>query len=162
MLARARALVAEPDDARALHEEAIDRLGRCRATTQLARARLLYGEWLRRSRHPRDARGHLRAAHEMFTSMGANAFAERARAELAATGERPRRWTVDTMELLTPQEARIAELVSEGASNSAIAAQLYISSRTVEYHLSKIFRKVGVSSRTQLTRSLIEEPRPQD
>jgi DNA-binding CsgD family transcriptional regulator len=155
ILTRSRALVADKRDAAALYEEAIERLGRSRATPQLARARLVYGEWLRRSRRRKDAREQLRIAHQMFAAMGADAFAERARSELAATGERSRRWTAETMDLLTPQEARIARLVAEGASNADIAAQLFISPRTVEYHLSKVFRKLGVSSRTQLARAFL-------
>jgi DNA-binding CsgD family transcriptional regulator len=156
VLARSRALLAPDGDAESLYEVAIDHLKRCRATPQLARARLLYGEWLRRARRRRDAREQLRAAHQMFASMGAEAFAERAAMELAATGKRARARTVETMELLTSQEERIARLAGEGVSNSEIAAQLLISPRTVEYHLHKVFRKLGVASRTQLAHSLLE------
>ena len=156
LLARSRALLAPDGDAESLYEVAIDHLKRCRATPQLARARLLYGEWLRRARRRRDAREQLRAAYQMFASMGAEAFAERAAMELAATGKRARARTVETMELLTSQEERIARLAGEGVSNSEIAAQLLISPRTVEYHLHKVFRKLGVASRTQLAHSLLE------
>ena len=156
LLARSRALLAPDGDAENLYEVAIDHLKRCRATPQLARTRLVYGEWLRRARRRRDAREQLRAAYQMFASMGAEAFAERAAMELAATGKRARPRTVETMELLTAQEERIARLAGEGVSNSEIAAQLLISPRTVEYHLHKVFRKLGVASRTQLAHSLLE------
>jgi len=156
LLARSRALLAPDGDAENLYEVAIVHLKRCRATPQLARTRLVYGEWLRRARRRRDAREQLRAAYQMFASMGAEAFAERAAMELAATGKRARPRTVETMDLLTAQEARIARLAGEGVSNSEIAAQLLISPRTVEYHLHKVFRKLGVASRTQLAHSLLE------
>jgi DNA-binding CsgD family transcriptional regulator len=155
-LARSQALLASGREAEALYREAIDRLQRCRATTQLARARLLYGEWLRRARRRMDAREELRAASQLFESMGALAFADRAQNELAATGERVHGRTPATLELLTPQERRIATLVAQGASNSGAAARLFISSRTVEYHLAKIFRKLRISSRSELARSLPE------
>ncbi len=156
LLARSRALLAPDGDAENLYEVAIDHLKRCRATPQLARARLVYGEWLRRARRRRDAREQLRAAYQMFASMGAEAFAERAAMELAATGKRARPRTVESMQLLTAQEERIAQLAGKGGSNSEIAAQLLISPRTVEYHLHKVFRKLGVASRTQLAHSLLE------
>lgn len=156
LLARSRALLAPDGDAESLYEVAMHHLKRCRATPQLARARLLYGEWLRRARRRRDAREQLRAAYQMFASMGAEAFAERAAMELAATGKRARARTVETMGLLTSQEARIARLAGEGVSNPEIAAQLLISPRTVEYHLHKVFRKLGVASRTQLAHSMLE------
>jgi DNA-binding CsgD family transcriptional regulator len=155
-LARSQALLASGREAEALYREAVDRLQRCRATTQLARARLLYGEWLRRARRRMDAREELRAASQLFESMGALAFADRAQNELAATGERVHRRTPETLELLTPQESRIAGLVAQGASNSEAAAHLFISSRTVEYHLAKVFRKLRISSRSELDRSLRE------
>jgi DNA-binding CsgD family transcriptional regulator len=156
MLARSRALLAEGEAAEQLYEEAIDHLKRCRVTPQLARARLIYGEWLRRERRRRDARKQLRMAHEIFASMGAAAFADRAGVELYATGERTHRRTVEAVDLLTPHEVHIARLAAEGASNLQIAAQLFISPRTVEYHLSKVFRKLGIGSRTQLSRRLLE------
>ena len=121
---------------------------------QLGRTHLVHGEWLRRQRRRRDARGQLRTAHEMFTAMGAGAFAERARIELLATGERARQRTAQTETELTPQEAQIARLVSEGESNRDIAAQLFLSPSTVDYHLRKVFRKTGVTSRTQLARTM--------
>jgi DNA-binding CsgD family transcriptional regulator len=156
VLARSQALLVAGREAEGLYREAIDHLRRSRARTQLARARLVYGEWLRRERRRRDAREELRAASQLFESMGALAFADRAQSELAATGERVHRRTPETLELLTPQERRIATLVSEGAPNAEVAAQLFISSRTVEYHLAKIFRKLRISSRSELARSLLE------
>jgi DNA-binding NarL/FixJ family response regulator len=119
---------------------------------ELARTHLLYGEWLRRERRRIDAREHLRTAFDAFTSMGAEAFARRAERELLATGEHARKRTVDTLGDLTPQEAQISRLAAQGDSNKEIAAQLYISPSTVEYHLHKVFRKLGVKSRTQLAR----------
>ena len=154
LLARSRALLAADDNAEQLYEEAIGHLEQCRVRPQLARAYLLYGEWLRRQRRRRDAREQLRIAHEMFTSMGAGAFAERARVELLATGERARQRTAEAQDELTPQEAQIARLVSQGESNRDIAAQLFLSPSTVDYHLRKVFRKVGVASRTQLARAM--------
>ena len=156
VLARSQALLVAGREAEGLYREAIDHLQRSRARTQLARARLVYGEWLRRERRRRDAREELRAASQLFESMGALAFADRAQSELAATGERVHRRTPETLELLTPQERRIATLVSEGAPNAEVAAQLFISSRTVEYHLAKVFRKLRISSRSELDRSLHE------
>ena len=159
LLARSRALLASDADAEPLYEEAIGHLGQCRARPQLARAHLVHGEWLRRQRRRRDARAQLRAAHDMFTSMGAEAFAERARLELLATGERGRQRIAGTAGELTPQEAQIARLVSEGDSNRDIAALLFLSPSTVDYHLRKVFRKAGVTSRTQLARVMAADPR---
>ena len=136
------------------YAESIDRLGRTGMTTHLARSRLLYGEWLRREKRRIDAREQLRAAREVFTRMGAGSFASRAERELAATGERVRRRDVQPVLELTPQEAQIARLASEGQSNPEIAAQLFLSPRTVEYHLHKIFTKLNITSRGQLARAL--------
>jgi DNA-binding CsgD family transcriptional regulator len=155
--ARSRALLSDGDAAEELHREAVARLGRGRAGAHLARAHLLYGEWLRRERRRLEARNQLRTAHEMFISMGANGFGERAARELLATGERARKRTVETTLELTPQELQIARLAQTGLSNQEIAARLFISSRTVEYHLHKIFNKLGITSRTQLDRVLTRE-----
>jgi DNA-binding CsgD family transcriptional regulator len=152
--ARTRALLGEGEAAEGHYREAIDRLGRTRHLPELARAHLLYGEWLRRQRRRGYARDQLRTAFAMFDAMGMEAFAGRARAELRATGERASPRGPGAPELLTPQEEQIARLVAEHLSNREIAARLFISSSTVEYHLRKIFRKLGVSSRTQLTRTL--------
>jgi len=150
--ARSRALLTDGDAAESLYREAIERLGRTRLRPELARAHLLYGEWLRRQHRRLDARAELRIAHEMFTGFGMEAFTERARVELEATGERARKRTVDTLGELTPQEAQISRLVAQGQTNREIAAQLFISPNTVEYHLHKVFRKLGLKSRTQLAR----------
>jgi DNA-binding CsgD family transcriptional regulator/tetratricopeptide (TPR) repeat protein len=148
--ARSRALLTGGDAAESLYREAIERLRRTRLAPELARARLLYGEWLRREHRRLDARNELRIAHDTFTGFGMEAFAERARVELEATGERGRKRTVDTRDQLTPQETQIARLAANGHTNREIAAQLFISPSTVEYHLRKAFRKLGVKSRTQL------------
>jgi DNA-binding CsgD family transcriptional regulator len=150
--AGSRALLSEGQDAEPLHREAVERLARSRAVLDLARARLRYGEWLRREYRRVDAREQLRGAYEMFSDMGAEAFAERARHELLATGETARKRTDDTRDVLTPQEAHIARLARDGRSNPEIAAQLFISPRTVEYHLRKVFLKLDISSRNQLSR----------
>ena len=133
---------------------AIERLGRTRIRADLARAHLLYGEWLRRERRRLDARKELRLAHDLFSDFGMEAFAERARVELEATGEHARKRTFDTLGQLTPQEAQISRLVARGDTNREIAAQLFISPSTVEYHLAKVFRKLDVKSRTQLARRM--------
>jgi DNA-binding CsgD family transcriptional regulator len=148
--ARLHALLSSGDDADALYKEAISRLARTSLRVQLARTHLLYGEWLRRERRRVDARAQLRTAHEFFRDAGVEAFAERARLELEATGERARKRTVDTQNDLTPQETRVARLAAQGETNREIAARLFISASTVEYHLGKAFRKLGVKSRTQL------------
>ena len=154
--ARSRALLSDTEAAENFYREAIDRLGRTRLRVDLARACLLYGEWLRRERRRLEAREQLRRAHELFTKFGMEAFAERARVELEATGEHARKRTVDTRDDLTPQEAQISRLAAEGATNREIAAQLFISASTVDYHLRKAFRKLGVKSRTQLARRLLQ------
>jgi DNA-binding CsgD family transcriptional regulator len=150
--ARSQALLVDDQGAEDFYVEAIDRLGRCRIAVDLARAHLVYGEWLRRSRRRLDARKELRAAYDRFSAFGMEAFAERARIELLATGERAQKRTMDTVDQLTPQEAQISRLVTQGLSNREIAAQLFISPSTVEYHLGKVFRKLNVKSRTQLAR----------
>ncbi|MDX6343884.1 MAG: hypothetical protein QOH87_4022 [Trebonia sp.] len=152
--ARSRALLAGKEAAEDLYREAIDRLARNGLRIELARTHLLYGEWLRRQRRRRDARGQLRAAYEIFTSAGARAFAERARAELRATGEHAPKQTTATRDALTAREAHIARLAGQGASNPEIAAQLFISAATVAYHLRKVFAKLGISSRGQLASAL--------
>jgi DNA-binding CsgD family transcriptional regulator len=152
--ARSRALLAHGEGAEKLYREAIDRLEPTRLPVDLARARLLYGEWLRRDRRRIDARQQLRIAYDFFSDAGMEAFAERARIELRATGDQARERTPDALDQLTPQEAQISRLVAEGHTNREIAAQLFISPSTVEYHLSKAFRKLDVKSRTQLARRI--------
>jgi len=148
--ARSRALLSDGEEAEPSYREAINRLGRTRVRSELARAHLLYGEWLRRDGRRIDAREQLRSAHEMFTDMGMNAFAERAARELLATGERARRNVVESRDDLTSQEAQIARLARDGLSNPEIGAQLFLSPRTVEWHLSHVFDKLGVRSRRHL------------
>jgi DNA-binding CsgD family transcriptional regulator/tetratricopeptide (TPR) repeat protein len=149
--ARCRALLTGDES---LYRASIERLARCRAAFELARSRLLYGEWLRRENRRMDAREQLREAHDRFIHMGAEAFAERTRRELLATGETVRRITPDTPDALTPQEIQVARLARQGHSNPEIGAELFISPRTVEYHLSKVFRKLDVSSRRELRDAL--------
>jgi DNA-binding CsgD family transcriptional regulator len=150
--ARSRALVSSGADAEDHYREAIDRLSLTRVRGELARAHLLYGEWLRRERRRSQAREQLRTAHEMFTTIGMEAFADRAARELRATGETARKRTVATSGQLTPQETQIARLARDGLTNKEIAGRLYLSTRTVEYHLHKVFAKLGVTSRNQLGR----------
>jgi DNA-binding CsgD family transcriptional regulator len=141
-----------------LYREALAHLGRTRVRWALARTHLLYGEWLRRERRRTDAREQLRIAYEMFIAMGAEGFAERAERELLATGERASKRIVETADQLTAQEAQVARLARDGLSNSEIGARLFISSRTVQYHLHKVFTKLGIRSRTQLERVLPSGP----
>jgi DNA-binding CsgD family transcriptional regulator len=150
--ARSAALLSDSAAAETLYREAIERFDRGRLAVHLPRAQLVYGEWLRRENRRVEARDQLRAAHETFNGLGAEAFAERARRELLATGETARRRTDDTRGILTPQEAQVARLARDGYSNPEIGAQLFISSRTVQYHLRKVFRKLDISSRSQLGR----------
>jgi DNA-binding CsgD family transcriptional regulator len=150
--AGSHALLSDRADAEPLYREAVERLARTRGVVHLARARLLYGEWLRRENRRVDAREQLRAAHEVFSVIGADGFAERARDELLATGETVRRRTDDARGVLTPQEAHIARLAKDGLSNPEIGAQLFISPRTVQYHLRKVFLKLEITSRNQLNR----------
>ena len=156
--ARVRALLGEGEAAERCHRESIDRLGRTRVRVQLARAHLLYGEWLRRQRRRLDARAQLRIAHGLLEAMGIEAFAERAGRELQATGETARKRTVATRDALTAQEAVIARLACAGLSNPEIGARLSISARTVQYHLGKVFAKLAISSRGQLDRVLPTDP----
>jgi DNA-binding CsgD family transcriptional regulator len=154
MQARCRALLSEGERAERLYQEAIERLARTRRRPELARAHLLYGEWLRRENRRVDARVQLRAAHDQFTSIGMEAFADRARAELQVTGEKVRKRTVETRDDLTAQERQIAALARQGLSNPEIAARLFLSPRTVEWHLRNVFTKLGIRSRRELSRAL--------
>jgi ATP/maltotriose-dependent transcriptional regulator MalT len=157
--ARSRALLADGDAAERSYLEAIERLSRTRLRPELARAHLLYGEWLRREGRRIDARDQLRTAHDMFVAIGMEAFAERTRRELVATGETVRKRSPDTREDLTPQEEQIARLAREGLSNPEIGAQLFLSSRTVEWHLRKVYGKLHISSRRELRAALPEAGR---
>ena len=154
MQARCRALLSKGESAARLHREAIERLARTRRRPELARAHLLYGEWLRRENRRRDARVQLRAAHDQLASIGMEAFADRARAELQLTGEKVRKRTVETRDDLTPQERQIAALARQRLSNPEIAARLFLSPRTVEWHLRNAFMKLGIHSRRELTHVL--------
>ena len=148
--ARSRALLSDGETADRLYREAIERLGRTRMGAELARAHLVYGEWLRRENRRAEARDQLRAAHEMLTDMGMEGFADRARGELLATGETVRKRTVETLTDLTAQEAQIAKLARDGRTNQEIGSQLFISPRTVEWHLGNVFTKLGITSRKDL------------
>jgi DNA-binding CsgD family transcriptional regulator len=152
--ARSRALVSEGEDADGLYQAAIDRLRCTRMRAELARAHLVYGEWLRRERRHRDARNQLRTALAMFRTMGAQGFADRTGRELLATGESARKRTIDARGKLTAQEAEVARLARDGLSNADIGGRLFISPRTVEYHLHKVFAKLDITSRMQLAHAL--------
>jgi DNA-binding CsgD family transcriptional regulator len=155
--ARSRALVSEGREAERYYAEAVERLGLTPLRPEVAWAHLLFGEWLRRENRRLDARHQLRAAYDLFTEMGAEAFAERARSELLATGEKVRKREVDTYHQLTPQEEHIVRLARDGRANREIAAELFLSTRTVEWHLCKVFAKLGIASRRELQEAL---PRP--
>jgi len=152
--ARVRALLSEGEVADGLYRQSIEHLSGTRLRPQLARAHLLYGEWLRRERRSLEAREELRTALEMFTSMGTEAFAARAERELLATGEHVRKRSVEARQELSAQEAQVARLARDGLSNREIAARLFISPHTVHYHLRKVFAKLNISSRNQLARVL--------
>ena len=156
--ARSRALVSEGAVAERLYREAVERLRRTKLRADLARSHLLYGEWLRRENRRVDARVQLRAAHDQFASIGMEGFAERARAELQATGEKVRKRTIESRDDLTAQERQIAAMARQGLSNPEIAAQLFLSPRTVEWHLRNVFSKLGIRSRRELSRALARSP----
>ena len=152
--ARSRALVSEGREAEHCYAEAVERLGRTQLRPELARAHLLFGEWLRRENRRLDARHQLRTAYDLFTAIGAEAFAERACGELLATGEKVRKREIGTYSQLTSQEEHIVRLAREGRTNPEIAAELFISTRTVEWHLRKVFAKLGITSRRDLHSAL--------
>jgi DNA-binding CsgD family transcriptional regulator len=156
--ARCRALLADPAAAEPLYREAVERLGRTRLRGERARAHLLYGEWLRREGRRKDARSQLRTAHAMLSDIGAEAFAERARRELVATGETVRKRRDETRDQLTAQELQIALLAHDGLSNPEIGARLFLSPRTVEWHLHKVFTKLGIRSRRELDAAFTHVP----
>jgi DNA-binding CsgD family transcriptional regulator len=156
--ARVRALLSDGELADRYYRESIERLGRTRVRAQLARAHLLYGEWLRRQRRRGEAREQLRTAYEMLDAMGIAAFAERASRELLATGETARKRIVETAVELTAQESQVARLARDGLSNPQIATRLFISARTVQYHLGKVFTKLDITSRAQLAQALPRDP----
>ena len=155
--ARSRALVTEGDAAEGLYQDSIMHLDRSRVRAELARAHLLYGEWLRRRRRRGEAREQLRTARDMLEAMGMDAFADRARRELGATGETARKRTAATAadQELTAQEAQIARLARDGLSNPEIGARLFISPRTVQHHLGNVFAKLSITSRSQLSYVLL-------
>jgi DNA-binding CsgD family transcriptional regulator len=152
--ARSRALVSKGREAGQYYAQAVERLSRTRLRPELGRTHLLYGEWLRRENRRLDARHQLHAAYQLFAAIGADAFAERARSELLATGEKVRKRDVDTYNRLTPQEEHIARLARGGHTNPEIAAELFISTRTVEWHLRKVFAKLGITSRRELQNAM--------
>jgi DNA-binding CsgD family transcriptional regulator len=157
--ARSRALLSRGANAEDAFRDAIEHLSRTRVQAELARTHLLYGEWLRRANRRIDARGQLNVAHEMFNTMGMKSFAVRTRRELIATGASVRKRNVETRVDLTAQEAQIARLARDGLSNPEIGAQLFLSARTVEWHLGKVFTKLDISSRKQLRAALPEDSR---
>jgi DNA-binding CsgD family transcriptional regulator len=157
LLARCRALSAADEDVEsveALYQESIELLGRTAIATELARTHLLYGEWLRRRKRRTEARAQLRTPHDMFTAMGAEAFAERSCAELLATGEHARSRTAHTDLAPTPREKQVAALAAAGLTNTEIATRLFLTVSTVEYHLNRVFRKLDITSRRQLAAAL--------
>ncbi|MDQ3881350.1 MAG: LuxR C-terminal-related transcriptional regulator [Chloroflexota bacterium] len=156
IVARSQALLSEGEAADRLYQEAVERLGRTQRRPDLARAHLLYGEWLRREDRRAEARAQLRTAYDLLTAIGMDAFAERARRELQATGEKVRKPTVETLDELTPHERQIARLARDGLSNPEIGAQLFLSPRTVEWHLRKVFAKLEIESRKELANALPE------
>ncbi len=156
LVARGRALLVDDEQAEAGFVRSVEHLRQCRCARELARSHLVYGEWLRRRRRRRDAREQLRTALDLFERMGMHAFAGRAHAELEATGEHARERNVETQDELTPQESRIAQLAGQGTSNREIGAKLFISSATVDYHLRKVYRKLGITGRVQLARALLD------
>jgi DNA-binding CsgD family transcriptional regulator len=159
MAMRSRAILTEdPDDADALFRATLEAHGRDAPPMEIARTQLAYGERLRRDRRRVDARIRLRTALDTFEGLGATPWAERARGELNATGETARKRDASTLDELTPQELRIAQLVAGGATNREVGAQLFVSPKTVEYHLRKVFMKVGVGSRVELARIPLGEP----
>jgi DNA-binding CsgD family transcriptional regulator len=155
LLARSEALAATGPEAEAGFIEAIELLSNPKMSFELAKTQLLFGEWLRRQGRRRDARSQLQAAYEELDALGIDHLAERAKIELAATGERARRRTYDTQDDLTPQEAQVARMAAQGARNTEIGNRLFISPATVEYHLSKVYRKLGIDSRAKLVRSML-------
>jgi ATP/maltotriose-dependent transcriptional regulator MalT len=152
--ARSQALLTDGDEADRLYRTAIEEFGRGGVAVEVARSHLLFGEWLRRGRHRALAREHLRTAHEMFAAMPAHAFAERARRELIATGEHVRTRSATPASTLTPQETQVATLAAEGMTNAQIGAELFISPHTVEWHLRKVYAKLGITSRRSLPDAL--------
>jgi DNA-binding CsgD family transcriptional regulator len=160
LLARGQALLAGDDDAEDRYRRSVEHLRRVQVTPQLARSHLLYGEWLRRQRRRRGAREQLRTASELFGAMGMEAFAGRAQAGLRAVGEYAAARRAGTADTLTAQEAQIARLAADGATNQEIASRLFVSASTVDYHLRKVFRKLGITSRGQLSRALSDASSP--
>jgi DNA-binding CsgD family transcriptional regulator len=150
LLARCRALMADGPNAAALYEQALQHFDKTSLAPEIARTHLLYGEWLRRQKQRTEAREQLRRSYEMFDTMGARSFAERARIELLATGERARARRAESAHDLTPRELQIARLAADRATSREIASQLFISPNTVDYHLRKVFQKFGISSRREL------------